>query len=74
MELPLETQNTVTSFQSLLDAQRAAALLGCHPRTLLRKAREGAVPCVHIFGKVRFTESALAEWIESQAVSARMAA
>jgi excisionase family DNA binding protein len=65
----LETQNTVntsTSFRALMDAEQAAALLGCHPRTLLRKTREGVVPCFLIFGKVRFTEAALAEWVEAQ--------
>jgi excisionase family DNA binding protein len=54
------------SFQTLLDAKQAASLLGCHPRTLLRKAREGAVPCFHVFGKVRFTEASLSEWVEAQ--------
>lgn len=66
MELPLEIQNTVTSFRALLDAQQAAALLGCHPRTLLRKAREGVVPSFRVLGHVRFTEASLAEWVEAQ--------
>lgn len=52
--------------EHLMTAEEAAHLLGCHPRTLLRKTREGAVPCVRIFGHVRFTESALAEWVEGQ--------
>jgi len=50
----------------LMTAEDAARFLGCHPRTLLRKAREGAVPCLHVFGRVRFTESMLCAWLESQ--------
>jgi excisionase family DNA binding protein len=71
----VNTQNVVAKpLEQLLDAEQAALLLGCHPRTLLRKAREGAIPCFQIFGRVRFTESALAEWIAAQATSPRMAA
>jgi len=66
--------NATRTFQPLLDAEQAAALLGIHPKTLLRKSREGLVPNVRIFGKVRFTESALAEWVAAQARSQRMAA
>lgn len=66
--------NTNRTFQPLLDAEQAAALLGLHPKTLLRKSREGAIPCFRIFGKIRFTESALAEWVAAQAATPRMAA
>ena len=58
--------NETKHFEPLLDAAQAAALLQCHPRTLLRKAREGAVPSLNIFGKVRFTVSALAQWVSAQ--------
>lgn len=51
-----------SSFEPLLSAEQAAPLLGCHPRTLLRKAREGCVPSVRVFDKVRFRASALNEW------------
>lgn len=54
------------NFEPLLSAEEAAHLLGCHPRTLLRKAREGSVPCVRIFDKVRFRASALNGWLETQ--------
>lgn len=64
----METANTENrTFTMLLDADQASTLLGCHPRTLLRKARSGEVPCFRIFGKVRFTESTLAEWVNGQA-------
>lgn len=66
--------NVNRTFQPLLDAEEAAALLGIHPKTLLRKTREGLVPNVRIFGKVKFTESALAEWVASQTAGPRMAA
>ena len=62
------------TFQPLLDAEKAAAMLGCHPRTLMRKAREGIVPCVRIFGRVRFTESALADWVAAQEANRQLAA
>lgn len=54
------------TFEPLIDATEAARLLGCHPRTLLRKAREGCIPCVRVFDKVRFRASALDRWLESQ--------
>ncbi len=66
--------NANRTFQPLLDAEQAAALLGLHPKTLLRKSREGVIPSFRIFGKVRFTESALAEWVAAQAARPRMAA
>jgi len=69
-----EKMNANRTFQPLLDAEEAAALLGLHPKTLLRKSREGTIPCFRIFGKIRFTESALAEWVSAQATSPRMAA
>jgi hypothetical protein len=50
----------------LWDAVQAAAWLGCHPRTLLRKAREGVVPCFHVFGRVRFTQASLSDWVTTQ--------
>ena len=54
------------NFEPLLSAEEAALLLGCHPRTLLRKAREGNVPSVRVFDKVRFRSSALNDWLDSQ--------
>lgn len=50
----------------LMDVEEAASRLGCHPRTLLRKAREGSVPSFRIFGRVRFSASSLSEWVKSQ--------
>jgi excisionase family DNA binding protein len=54
------------NFEPLIDAQEAASLLGCHPRTLLRKAREGAVPSIRVFDKVRFRASVLNDWLAPQ--------
>jgi excisionase family DNA binding protein len=54
------------AIDELLNAEEAAPLLHCHHRTLLRKAREGLVPCVHVFGKVLFSRSRLNEWIATQ--------
>ena len=51
----------------LLTTERAADYLGCHPVTLRRKAREGAVPYSRPFGGKRtrlyFDKAALDRWL-----------
>lgn len=49
-----------------IDHREAARLLGCHPVTLLRWAREGRVPCIRLGSKVRFRVVALRQWVEEQ--------
>lgn len=49
-----------------IDPERAARLLGCHPVTLLRWARQGRVPCIRLGSKVRFRVAALRAWMEAQ--------
>src|SRR5215471_12206075 len=46
-------------FEPLLDTQRAAALLGIHPKTLQKLARAGNVPCHRIGDLWRFRASDL---------------
>lgn len=63
---PLAPVASECNFEPLLSPGEAALLLGCHPRTLLRKAREGRVPSVRVFDKVRFRATALNGWLEAQ--------
>lgn len=50
-------------FEPLLDTQRAAALLGIHPKTLQKLARAGTVPCHRIGDLWRFRASELDTWL-----------
>ncbi|MBE3597554.1 MAG: helix-turn-helix domain-containing protein [Limnochordaceae bacterium] len=49
-----------------IDARQAASLLGVHYVTLLKWAKQGRVPCVHLGSRVRFRVSALQQWLEEQ--------
>lgn len=50
-------------FEPLLDTQRAAELLGIHPKTLQKLARAGTVPCHRIGDLWRFRASELDTWL-----------
>jgi excisionase family DNA binding protein len=52
-------------FEALLDTQRAAALLGIHPKTLQKLARAGAVPSHRIGDLWRFRASELDTWLRT---------
>lgn len=66
MTTTLETVSTNRNFEPLIDKEEAAILLRCHPNTLLRKVREGAVPFVKGFGRrVFFRASDLNKWVTS---------
>jgi excisionase family DNA binding protein len=54
-------------FEPLLDSKEAAALLRIHPKTLLAKARTGAVPAIHVGRLWWFRASALNDWLEKMA-------
>ena len=54
-------------FELLLDSREAAALLRIHPKTLLAKARTGAVPAIHVGRLWWFRASALNDWLEKMA-------
>lgn len=52
------------TFEPLLDSAEAAKLLGgIHPKTLMKKAREGAIPSYVVFGKRLFRASELDSWL-----------
>jgi excisionase family DNA binding protein len=54
-------------FEPLLSPVDAAALLGCHPKTLIRLARNHEVPGVRIGKHWRFRASMLDTWLITQA-------
>jgi excisionase family DNA binding protein len=52
--------------EPLVDAKRAAQLLGVHPKTVKRLAQEGFLPGMKIGRVWRFRESALDAWMTAQ--------
>jgi excisionase family DNA binding protein len=59
--------NTNQNFEPLLQAGKAAVLLGgMHPKTLMRLARIGEVPSIKIGRTWFFRASTLDEWVQSQ--------
>jgi excisionase family DNA binding protein len=56
----METGNHV--FEPLISATEAGKLLGLHPVTLLRWAREGRIPHRRLGRKVTFRTSELNSW------------
>jgi len=53
------------NFEPLLDCEEAASLLRIHPRTLVRKARKGLIPAIHVGKLWRFRASALNAWLNT---------
>ena len=52
--------------EPLVDARRAAQILGVHPKTVKRMAQEGPLPGMKIGRVWRFRESALDAWMTAQ--------
>lgn len=50
----------------LVDARTAARMLAVSPRTLHTLTRRGELPSVRVGRLVRYSPSALAEWIQSR--------
>lgn len=53
-------------FEPLLSDVRAGELLGLHPKTVQRLARQGELPAVRIGRYWRFRASSLNAWIDLQ--------
>lgn len=53
-------------FEPLLSDSQAGKLLGLHPKTVQRLARQGELPAVRIGRYWRFRASALNAWIDLQ--------
>jgi excisionase family DNA binding protein len=54
--------------EPLLDSNKAAAMLGVHPRTLQRMVLRGEIGGVHVGKLWRFRASAIDAWIERKMV------
>ena len=55
-------ETSVVTFEPLLSADHAATLLGLHPVTVLRWARENRVPHHRLGRKVKFRATELDAW------------
>ncbi len=53
-------------FEPLLDSERAAGLLGIHPKTLQKMARRGEIRGKHVGKLWRFRASDLNDWLYRQ--------
>jgi len=62
--------NMSTNFEPLIDCEAAAELLGIHPKTVQKMAREGTLPAIRIGKHWRFRQSALDSWVRSALHSA----
>jgi excisionase family DNA binding protein len=56
-------QSSPFNFEPMISAAEAGRLLGVHPVTLLRWAREGRVPHRRLGRKVKFRASDLNTWV-----------
>jgi excisionase family DNA binding protein len=55
------------TFEPLLNADEASALLGIHPKTIQIWARRGDVPCIRVGEKyIRFRASSLDLWVKNR--------
>ena len=54
------------TFEPLLSDVEVAELLGLHPKTVQRLAREGDIPAIRVGRYWRFRASELNEWIRLQ--------
>jgi excisionase family DNA binding protein len=52
--------------EPLLDSNKAAAMLGVHPRTLQRMVLRGQIVGVQVGKLWRFRASSIEEWIENK--------
>jgi excisionase family DNA binding protein len=55
-----------SGIEPLLDSNKAAAMLGVHPRTLQRMVLRGQIVGVQVGKLWRFRASAIDEWIENK--------
>jgi excisionase family DNA binding protein len=55
--------------EPLLDSEQAAAIIGIHPKTLQRYARQRLIRGIHIGKLWRFRASTIEEWIRRELAS-----
>jgi excisionase family DNA binding protein len=66
LPLPQPSLSRGQYFEPLLDEVQAAKLLGLHPKTLQRLARQSTVPAIRIGRYWRFRATSLNAWIDLQ--------
>ncbi len=59
------------NFEPLLNSLEAAKLIGIHPKTLQKYAREGRAPGIRVGDLWRFRKSELDAWVRSELCSHR---
>jgi excisionase family DNA binding protein len=57
---------TTGSCEPLIDVETAAGLIGLHPKTVMRMARDKRIPAFHIGRHWLFRESLIDSWLNSQ--------
>jgi excisionase family DNA binding protein len=62
-----------TEFEPLITSEKAAQLLGIHPKTLQQMAREGRIPAVRVGKYWRFRNSDLDSWVRARVNCSRYA-
>jgi excisionase family DNA binding protein len=60
------TLATSPEYEALIDAQEAAILLACSPRTVRRMAESGEIPAMKIGNRWRLSRRRLAKWCEER--------
>lgn len=55
--------------EPLIDSERAAAIIGIHPKTLQKMARAGEIKAIHVGKLWRFRASNIEEWINRSLAS-----
>jgi excisionase family DNA binding protein len=55
--------------EPLIDSEKAAAIIGIHPKTLQKMARSGEIRGVHVGKLWRFRASSIEEWINQRLAS-----
>jgi excisionase family DNA binding protein len=61
--------NTVSGPEPLIDSEKAAAIIGIHPKTLQKMARSGEIRGVHVGKLWRFRASSIEDWINRSLAS-----
>lgn len=72
--VPLEEVRPRPTSEPLISAEDASGLLGIHPVTLLRWAREGRVPRRRLGRKVTFRASELDSWYRTEYIGSAVRA
>ncbi len=55
--------------EPLIDSEKAAAIIGIHPKTLQKMARSGEIRGVHVGKLWQFRASSIEEWINRSLAS-----